>query len=174
AMESLGLANLVGIGLAKKEELIFTRDHVDPIGLASDDPALLLLQRIRDEAHRFAITFHRTSRAKRTLTSELDAVPGLGPKRRRLLLQKFGSLAGVRRARREDLEAVVGAKVAEAVLRHFGAGPSSCWLQGAALSSYSGVLGRHRFHPATDWIRRARGLPELSRGRARVDRRPFG
>ena len=120
ALESLGLANLVAIGLAKKEELIFTRDHVEPIGLAADDPALLLLQRIRDEAHRFAITFHRASRAKRTLTSELDAVPGLGPRRRRLLLQKFGSLAGVRRASREDLEAVVGARVAEAVLRHFG------------------------------------------------------
>jgi len=119
ALESLGLANLVAIGLAKKEELIFTRDHVEPIGLAADDPALLLLQRIRDEAHRFAITFHRASRAKRTLTSELDAVPGLGPRRRRLLLQKFGSLAGVRRASREDLEAVVGARVAEAVLRHF-------------------------------------------------------
>jgi excinuclease ABC subunit C len=120
ALESLGLANLVAIGLAKKEELIFTREHAEPIGLAADDPALLLLQRIRDEAHRFAITFHRASRAKRTLTSELDAVPGLGPRRRRLLLQKFGSLAGVRRASREDLEAVVGARVAEAVLRHFG------------------------------------------------------
>jgi excinuclease ABC subunit C len=120
ALESLGLANLVAIGLAKKEELIFTRDHAEPIGLAADDPALLLLQRIRDEAHRFAITFHRASRAKRTLTSELDAVPGLGPRRRRLLLQKFGSLAGVRRASREDLEAIVGARVAEAVLRHFG------------------------------------------------------
>jgi len=119
ALESLGLANLVAIGLAKKEELIFTRDHAEPIGLAADDPALLLLQRIRDEAHRFAITFHRASRAKRTLTSELDAVPGLGPRRRRLLLQKFGSLAGVRRASREDLEAIVGARVAEAVLRHF-------------------------------------------------------
>jgi excinuclease ABC subunit C len=120
ALESLGLANLVAIGLAKKEELIFTRDHVEPIALAAEDPALLLLQRIRDEAHRFAITFHRASRAKRTLASELDAVPGLGPRRRRLLLQRFGSLAGVRRASREDLEAVVGAKVAEAVLRHFG------------------------------------------------------
>jgi len=119
ALQSLGLANLVAIGLAKKEELIFTRDHAEPIGLVADDPALLLLQRIRDEAHRFAITFHRASRAKRTLTSELDAVPGLGPRRRRLLLQKFGSLAGVRRASREDLEAVVGARVAEAVLRHF-------------------------------------------------------
>ena len=119
ALESLGLANLVAIGLAKKEELIFQRDERDPLALASDAPALLLLQRIRDEAHRFAITFHRASRSKRTIASELDGVPGLGPRRRRLLLQRFGSVSGVRRATREELESAVGAKVADAVLRHF-------------------------------------------------------
>ena len=64
ALESLGLANLVAVGLAKREELIFTRDHDEPIALAKSDPALLLLQRIRDEAHRFAMTFHRTARAR--------------------------------------------------------------------------------------------------------------
>jgi len=119
ALESLGLANLVAIGLAKKEELIFQRGERDPIALASDAPALLLLQRIRDEAHRFAITFHRASRNKRTIASELDGIPGLGPRRRRLLLQRFGSVSGVRRATREELESAVGAKVADAVLRHF-------------------------------------------------------
>ncbi len=119
ALESLGLANLVAIGLAKKEELIFQRGERDPIALASDAPALLLLQRIRDEAHRFAITFHRASRSKRTIASELDGIPGLGPRRRRLLLQRFGSVSGVRRATREELESAVGAKVADAVLRHF-------------------------------------------------------
>jgi excinuclease ABC subunit C len=119
ALESLGLANLMAIGLAKKEELIFLRGERDPIALASDAPALLLLQRIRDEAHRFAITFHRASRSKRTIASELDGIPGLGPRRRRLLLQRFGSVAGVRRATREELEGAIGAKVAEAVLRHF-------------------------------------------------------
>ncbi len=122
ALESLGLANLVAIGLAKKEELICTRDHVEPIALPPDAPALLLLQRIRDEAHRFAVTFHRASRKRRTFTSELDEIAGLGPRRRRLLLQRFGSVAGVRRATREELESAVGPKLAEAVLRHFASG----------------------------------------------------
>lgn len=119
ALESLGLANLMAVGLAKKEELVFTRDHSDPIVLPVDDPALLLLQRIRDEAHRFAVTFHRQRRAKRDLRSELDGIPGIGPRRRRQLLQRFGSLTGVRRATREELEPVVGAKAADAILRFF-------------------------------------------------------
>ena len=59
ALEELGLANLVAVGIAKKEELLYTREHEDPIALAAHDPALLLIQRIRDEAHRFAVTFHR-------------------------------------------------------------------------------------------------------------------
>jgi excinuclease ABC subunit C len=119
ALESLGLANLVAIGLAKKEELIFTREHVEPIALAGNDPALLLLQQIRDEAHRFAVTFHRKARSMRDLRSELDAVPGIGPRRRRTLLTTFGSLAGVRRATREELVTSVGPKVADAVLAYF-------------------------------------------------------
>ena len=65
--------------------------------------ALQLLQRIRDEAHRFAITFHRQSRTKRDLRSELDVIPGIGVRRRKTLLTTFGSLAGVRRATREEL-----------------------------------------------------------------------
>jgi excinuclease ABC subunit C len=119
ALEELGLANLVAVGIAKKEELIFTRDAVDPIGLAPADPALLLIQRIRDEAHRFAVTFHRRARAIRDLRSELDHVRGIGPRRRRTLLSTFGSLAGVRRATREELAAVVGPKTADAVLAFF-------------------------------------------------------
>ena len=119
ALESLGLANLVAVGIAKKEELVVTRDRPDPIALPTDAPALLLLQRIRDEAHRFAVTFHRQRRAKRDLTSELDGIAGIGPRRRRQLLQRFGSVGGVRRATREELEAAVGAKAADAVLRHF-------------------------------------------------------
>jgi excinuclease ABC subunit C len=119
ALESLGLANLVAIGIAKKEELIVTRDSPEPIALPTDAPALLLLQRIRDEAHRFAVTFHRQRRARRDLTSELDVIAGIGPRRRRQLLRRFGSVGGVRRATREELEAEVGAKAAEAVLRHF-------------------------------------------------------
>src|SRR5437667_9557032 len=123
ALEELGLANLVGVGIAKKEELLFTRDRIDPIALAPTDPALLLVQRIRDEAHRFAVTFHRRARSMRDLRSELDQVPGIGPRRRRTLLTTFGSVAGVRRATREELAAVVGPKTAGAVLAFFASRP---------------------------------------------------
>jgi excinuclease ABC subunit C len=119
ALQDLGLANLVAAGIAKKEELLFTRDRADPIALADNDPALLLVQQIRDEAHRFAVTFHRQARSMRDLHSALDDVPGVGPRRRRTLLRKFGSLAGVRRATREELAATVGRKVADAVLAFF-------------------------------------------------------
>ena len=119
ALEELGLGSLVAAGLAKKEELLFTRDRTDAIALATDSPALLLIRRIRDEAHRFAVTFHRQSRQKRDLRSELDSVPGIGPRRRKALLVAFGSVAGVRRATREELVRVVGVKCADAVLAHF-------------------------------------------------------
>jgi excinuclease ABC subunit C len=123
ALESLGLSNLMAIGIAKKEELIYTREHENPIALAAHDPALLLIQQIRDEAHRFAVTFHRQARAMRDLRSELDDVPGVGARRRKTLLITFGSVAGVRRATREELAAAVGAKTADAVLAFFASRP---------------------------------------------------
>ncbi len=123
ALEELGLANLMAVGIAKKEELLYTREHENPIALAATDPSLLLVQRIRDEAHRFAVTFHRQARSMRDLRSELDHVPGVGPRRRKTLLTTFGSLAGVRRATREELAAVVGAKTADAVLAFFASRP---------------------------------------------------
>ncbi len=123
ALEELGLANLMAIGIAKKEELLYTRDHDEPIALPANAPALLLVQQIRDEAHRFAVTFHRRARTMRDLSSELDYVPGVGSRRRRTLLTRFGSVAGVRRATREDLVAAVGAKVADAVLAFFASRP---------------------------------------------------
>ncbi len=123
ALEKVGLSNLVAVGLAKKEELVFTRDRSEPIAFASHGAALRLLQRIRDEAHRFAITFHRQSRARRDLRSALDDVPGIGVRRRKTLLTAFGSLAGVRRATREELSAVVGLKAADAVIAYFAANP---------------------------------------------------
>jgi excinuclease ABC subunit C len=122
ALEALGLDHVVAVGLAKQEELVFTRDREDPIAFGQGTPALRLLQRIRDEAHRFAVTFHRTARAGRDLRSELDDITQVGPRRRRQLLTTFGSVAGVRRASREDLTAVVGAKAADAILRHFATG----------------------------------------------------
>jgi excinuclease ABC subunit C len=118
-LQSIGLGNLVAVGIAKRDELLFTRDRQEPFALPENDPALLLLQRIRDEAHRFAVTFHRKARSMRDLRSALDAVPGIGPRRRRALLTAFGSVAGVRRATREELVAVVGAKAAAAVIDYF-------------------------------------------------------
>ena len=121
ALEELGLGRLIAVGIAKKEELIFTRDRDEPIALPVASPALLLIQRVRDAAHRFAVTFHRARRAKRDLRSDLDRIPNIGPRRRKALLTTFGSVAGVRRATREELARVVGSKTADAVLAHFAA-----------------------------------------------------
>ena len=120
ALRELGLERLVAIGIAKQEELLFTRDRADGIALPHESSALRLVQRIRDEAHRFAITFHRRSRSARDFRSELDEIDGVGPRRRKQLLTTFGSVAGVRRASRADLTNVVGAKAADAILKHFG------------------------------------------------------
>jgi excinuclease ABC subunit C len=118
-LREVGLERLVAIGLAKEEELIFTRDRLEGLALPRESTALRLLQRIRDEAHRFAVTFHRQSRAKRDFSSELDQIAGVGARRRKQLLTAFGSVAGVRRASRAELASVVGPKAADAVLRHF-------------------------------------------------------
>jgi excinuclease ABC subunit C len=122
ALGELGLERLVAVGIAKQEELLFTRDRADGIALPAESPALRLVQRIRDEAHRFAVTFHRRARTMRDFRSELDEVPGIGARRRRQLLTAFGSVAGVKRASRAELASVVGAKAADAVIRHFAEG----------------------------------------------------
>ena len=89
-----------------------TRDRQEPLALDRHSAALRLVQRIRDEAHRFAVTFHRRARRMRDLRSDLDEVPGIGPKRRKLLLERFGSAANVRRASRDELQRVVGPRLA--------------------------------------------------------------
>jgi excinuclease ABC subunit C len=119
ALTEVGLDSVVAIGLAKQEELVFTRGATDAIAFPEGSPALRLLQRIRDEAHRFAVTYHRQARTKRDLRSALDLIDGVGPRRRNTLLKRFGSVAGVRRATREELTAAVGAKAADAILAHF-------------------------------------------------------
>jgi excinuclease ABC subunit C len=119
ALREVGLDRLIAVGLAKEEELLFTRDRAEGIALPHSSAALRLVQRIRDEAHRFAVTFHRKARTARDLHSALDDVEGIGPRRRKQLLTKFGSVAGVRRAGRDELAAVVGAKAADAVIKHF-------------------------------------------------------
>jgi excinuclease ABC subunit C len=107
-METLGVDHIPTVGLAKQEEEIFTVGRPDSIRLPSGSEALFLVQRIRDEAHRFAVTYHRQLRAKDSTRSLLDDIPGIGPKRRQALLKQFGSLDGIRKASLDDLAAVPG------------------------------------------------------------------
>jgi len=95
-------------GLAKQNEELFVQDLTDPIVLPRTSQALYLVQRIRDEAHRFAITYHRTVRSKTGMESALDSIQGIGPKRKKALLRKFGSLRGIREASVEEIATTVG------------------------------------------------------------------
>lgn len=107
-IRGVGLQELPVIGLAKREEEIFIEGAHESLLLSKDSDALKLIQRIRDEAHRFAITYHRKLRGKRNLVSVLDHIPGVGPKRRQALWKQFGSLAAIKAAEQEDLAAVEG------------------------------------------------------------------
>jgi excinuclease ABC subunit C len=102
------------ISLAKREEEVFMWGRADPIRMSRRSPALRLLQQIRDEAHRFAITYNRKRRTMRTVTSELLRVPGIGPVKRRRLIQEFGSVQGVRDAGEEAIAKVAGFNVEQA------------------------------------------------------------
>lgn len=109
-------------GLAKEHEWLFEPGRPDPIILDMSSPALNMIRYLRDEAHRFAITFHRSLRTKRNLKSLLDDIPGIGPKRKRALLQAYPDLDGIRGAVAEDLARVPGMnmKAAEAVKTYLG------------------------------------------------------
>jgi excinuclease ABC subunit C len=96
------------VGLAKQYEEVFLPERSDPLVLPRDSAGLFLLQRVRDEAHRFAITYHRASRGRGALRSSLDTIPGVGPKRKRALLQRFGSVEAIRGAATEEIAAVPG------------------------------------------------------------------
>ena len=104
-MEELGYADIPTFGLAKQQEWLFAPGASDPIVQEHDSPGMFLVQRIRDEAHRFAITHHRKVRSRRALTSPLDSVEGVGPARKRRLLREFGSLQAIREAPLEELTA---------------------------------------------------------------------
>jgi len=107
-MRNMGVGHIPLAGLAKRFEELYVKDVSEPIVLPRTSQALYLVQRIRDEAHRFAITYHRKVRAKAGMRSALDTIPGVGPKRKKALLRKFGSLKGIREAGVEEIAATPG------------------------------------------------------------------
>jgi excinuclease ABC subunit C len=114
-MEQMGYGDVPTFGLAKEQEELFRPNQSEPIRLPLDSEALFLVQRIRDEAHRFAITFHRVVRKKHAFSSVLDGISGLGPMRRRALLRQFGSIDNIRNASVEQLMEIKGITRAVAV-----------------------------------------------------------
>jgi excinuclease ABC subunit C len=107
-MRELRVYQIPTVGLAKRFEELFVPDEDEPVVLPRNSEALYLVQRIRDEAHRFAITYHRQVRAKSSIQSALDTIPGIGPKRKKALLKKFGSVKQIREAGVEEIAATVG------------------------------------------------------------------
>ena len=107
-MRELGVHHIPTVGLAKRFEELFVPDEDEPVVLPRGSEALYLVQRVRDEAHRFAITFHRQVRGKSSIQSALDTIPGIGPKRKKALLRKFGSVKQIREADVEEIASTVG------------------------------------------------------------------
>lgn len=125
ALDEAGAGDLAVASIAKREEEIFVQGRGEPIHLPRESSVLHLVQRIRDEAHRFAITYHRKLRSRRTLTTELLDVPGIGRATARKLLKRFGSVSGVKDADPAELRSLLGERVAGALAAHLGtpAGP---------------------------------------------------
>ena len=121
AMLEQGFAHIATFGLAKEEELLFAPGRPDPIRLPRESKGLQILQRLRDEAHRFAVTYHRKLRTRRNLKSLLDEIDGIGAVRRRELYKAYKNLAAIQQASLEELAKVPGMnmKSAEAVWRYF-------------------------------------------------------
>jgi len=116
----LQIINQPTASIAKKEEILYVLGQEDePVILDRHSPVLQLIQQIRDETHRFAVTFHRQRReAKQTKTALLE-IPGIGPRTSQTLLQRYGSVANLRRAGIEELTRIVPRKSAEKILQHF-------------------------------------------------------
>lgn len=119
SLTKLGLPTLPVAGLAKREEELYLPGRDEPLRLDRRSPALQLLQRLRDEAHRFAVSRHRRRRRNRTLKTELLEIEGIGPTLARRLLTRFGSVDGVKRADPADLRDAVGARAARAIAEHY-------------------------------------------------------
>ena len=121
ALDALNIVDQPLASIAKREEIIYIAGREeDPIVLEKRSPVLRLIQQIRDESHRFAITFHRERRSRRHLNSELVEIPGIGPKTVQKLLTRFGSLSKVRDASAQELMSVVSKRQCEAIRVHFG------------------------------------------------------
>jgi excinuclease ABC subunit C len=123
-LNDLGITDVAVIGLAKRLEEVWVPGEPDPVIMPRNSEGLYLLQRVRDEAHRFAITYHRSKRSKRMTASALDSVPGLGEHRRKALVTHFGSVAKLKQATVEEITAVpgIGVTTAAAVLTALGVG----------------------------------------------------
>jgi excinuclease ABC subunit C len=120
-LESLGVINQPLASIAKKEEILYVYGQEDePIVLERHSPVLHLIQQIRDETHRFAVTFHRLRRGKRQTTSALEGIPGVGEKTARKLLKEFGSVTNIQRAGVARLSEVIPRKSAEKVVAGLG------------------------------------------------------
>jgi excinuclease ABC subunit C len=126
-LDELGVSDVAVIGLAKRLEEVWVPSEPDPVIMPRNSEGLFLLQRVRDEAHRFAITYHRSKRSKRMTASALDSVRGLGEHRRKALVTHFGSVARLRQASVEEITSVpgIGVTTAKAVLEALGAPPES-------------------------------------------------
>jgi excinuclease ABC subunit C len=120
ALLELGITDIAVVGLAKRLEEIWLPGNPDPIILPRNSEGLYLLQRIRDEAHRFAITFHRSRRSKIMLESLLDEIDDLGPTRRAALLDRYGSVSAIKKASPEDIAQTpgIGERLASAISQH--------------------------------------------------------
>jgi len=117
ALDALGI-DLPLAALAKREEEVWVPTAAEPMRLERSDPAHLVLREARDEAHRFAVSRHRSRRRKRTLSTELLQIPGVGPGRAKALLSRFGSVRGVRNASIEDLQRAIGPRLGRHVWHH--------------------------------------------------------
>ena len=126
-LDELGVTDVAVIGLAKRLEEVWVPSEPDPVIMPRNSEGLYLLQRVRDEAHRFAITYHRSKRSKRMTASALDTVRGLGEHRRKALVSHFGSVARLRQASVEEITSVpgIGVATAKAVLEALGVPPDS-------------------------------------------------
>jgi excinuclease ABC subunit C len=118
-LNNLGFSDYNIIGLAKRLEEVFLPDKSDPELIPKTSSGLKLLQQVRDEAHRFAITFHRDRRSKRIIKSELTEIKGIGTETAKILLEKFGSLDSIKKASQAQIEEIIGKKKAELLIKHF-------------------------------------------------------